>query len=74
MVAIIWELFLWQRSILPAEYGACGRLHSRLAGALMGAGAPPPQPPWLLRPLMEKVRIVLLLKPTSLMLLSGDKL
>lgn len=32
--AIIWELFLWQQSILRAEYAACRLLQTRSARAL----------------------------------------
>lgn len=55
-VAIIWKLFLWQRSILRAEYGAadcyilgCSELGGRWAAAL------PPRSSRILGPLMGKV-------------------
>lgn len=74
-VAIIWKLFLWQRSILRAEYGACRLLHSRLVGAWGEVGCSSPTGvPVDPRSVNEKSGgNVLLLNQTSLMLFSADK-
>lgn len=74
-VAIIWKLFLWQRSILRAEYGACRRFRSRLVGAWGEVGCSSPT-----EVLTDPQSIngksggnVLLLKQTSLISFSADK-